>query len=401
MRPVLSFKEIIDPVSPELFFKEYYEKKFLHVSRNNPLYFNNVLNVDDIGLHLQNKLLRLPTISLVNNGNMVHESLWSKDRTLNGVSLGKMADNDKVFDYFNTGCTITLNDAHRYLGNLINFCTALEKELKFRVQTNIYITPPGAQGFDIHYDTHDVFALQVFGTKQWKLYDMTRELPLDEHKADRDAHIGKTPQDDFLVHPGDVLYIPRGLTHAAVSTDHVSIHITLGFLPYKGTDLVNELHKSSKERLFFRKSRPHGFSTEQERKEYKLEFEKELRLLVAENTTEQLLEKTEQKFFEEKSSDDSSRFLDLTRINDLNLNSVLCRRKSILLETSNGNGEIKVSWNKKNIALPVFLAPSVNFVLNNDKFLVKDIQGLIDDKGKVDLCKKFISDGILCIESVN
>jgi ribosomal protein L16 Arg81 hydroxylase len=32
-------------------------------------------------------------------------------------------------------------------------------------QTNIYLSPPNAQGFGTHFDSHDVFVLQVAGSK--------------------------------------------------------------------------------------------------------------------------------------------------------------------------------------------------------------------------------------------
>ena len=35
------------------------------------------------------------------------------------------------------------------------------------MQINAYITPPENQGFAAHYDTHDVFVLQVSGSKRW------------------------------------------------------------------------------------------------------------------------------------------------------------------------------------------------------------------------------------------
>ena len=39
------------------------------------------------------------------------------------------------------------------------------------------LTPEGAQGFDPHFDTHEVFVLQVEGHKHWRLYGPGRVLP--------------------------------------------------------------------------------------------------------------------------------------------------------------------------------------------------------------------------------
>ena len=46
------------------------------------------------------------------------------------------------------------------------------------MQINAYITPPENQGFAAHYDTHDVFVLQVAGSKRWTIHAPVLEHPL-------------------------------------------------------------------------------------------------------------------------------------------------------------------------------------------------------------------------------
>ena len=38
------------------------------------------------------------------------------------------------------------------------------------VGANVYLTPPGTQGFAPHFDDVDVFLLQLEGKKHWRLY---------------------------------------------------------------------------------------------------------------------------------------------------------------------------------------------------------------------------------------
>ena len=65
------------------------------------------------------------------------------------------------------GATLVLQALHRTWPPLIRFGTELAAELGHPVQINAYITPPENQGFAAHYDTHDVFVLQVAGSKRW------------------------------------------------------------------------------------------------------------------------------------------------------------------------------------------------------------------------------------------
>ena len=48
------------------------------------------------------------------------------------------------------------------------------------VGANVYLTPPGTQGFAPHFDDVDVFLLQLEGRKQWRVYK-----PKDEQRLAR------------------------------------------------------------------------------------------------------------------------------------------------------------------------------------------------------------------------
>jgi bifunctional lysine-specific demethylase and histidyl-hydroxylase NO66 len=69
------------------------------------------------------------------------------------------------------------------------------------VQANAYLTPPVAQGLNLHGDPHDVFAVQTHGVKRWVVE------PPDE------------PRWELELRPGDVLYLPAGTRHAAQTID--------------------------------------------------------------------------------------------------------------------------------------------------------------------------------------
>jgi lysine-specific demethylase/histidyl-hydroxylase NO66 len=85
----------------------------------------------------------------------------------------------------------------------------LELELGHPCQANAYLTPPGAQGFAVHSDSHDVFVLQTHGTKMWEVH-------------------GEGGPGDLLLEPGVVAYLPTGTPHAARAQESVSLHLTIG-----------------------------------------------------------------------------------------------------------------------------------------------------------------------------
>ena len=131
--------------------------------------------------------------------------------------------------WLNKGATLVLNQVNQIDSLLNKFSSLLAKDLNTGVNTNAYISFPAKQGFNNHYDRHDVFVVQVEGTKLWNVFEPTHQYPL--HLQDGYLGKGEPPDSDSYIEyemtPGDVLYIPRGHWHYAISTSP-SIHLTVG-----------------------------------------------------------------------------------------------------------------------------------------------------------------------------
>ena len=54
---------------------------------------------------------------------------------------------------------------------LARLCAVLGSAFSSWSRPNVYLTPLDAHGFAPHCDTHDVFVLQITGTKRWSSYD--------------------------------------------------------------------------------------------------------------------------------------------------------------------------------------------------------------------------------------
>ena len=96
---------------------------------------------------------------------------------------------------------------------------------------NAYLTPSGSQGFAPHYDDVVVFILQQEGSKRWRVYSPEsgpETLPRTSSK-DYDPEELKPPVMDVILGPGDMLYLPRGWIHQAVTTRETghSLHLTV------------------------------------------------------------------------------------------------------------------------------------------------------------------------------
>ncbi len=143
------------------------------------------------------------------DGLVLPTSRFTRTATLAGEAVTGLVDARRALALFDEGATIVFQGLHRYWPPLTRLVARLEAELGHPCQANAYLTPPGAQGFAVHADTHDVFVFQTAGTKRW-------ELPDEEG------------EEEMILEPGVVAYLPTGTRHAARAEDGVSLHVTIG-----------------------------------------------------------------------------------------------------------------------------------------------------------------------------
>ncbi len=142
---------------------------------------------------------------------------------------------------FATGHTVVVNGLPSVHPGISRLCADAEAHLQHPVACNLYLTPPGAQGFLPHHDLHDTFFLQVEGTKHWSLWAPDVVLPLPVERKGPPATPTGPPTLTLVLEPGQVLYVPRGWVHAGAATDELSLHLTLGALSTTWHDLLVDL----------------------------------------------------------------------------------------------------------------------------------------------------------------
>lgn len=201
-RPALDW--LLDPVLKAEFFATYFEKQTLVVRRSQRNYFDSLFSLDEVDRVLTTLDRRYPDIVLKNAA----KEVTAEDYTVDGEVL----DIAKVYQLFHEGSTITLAFLDTVVPSLTSFCRSLEEEFSCPFQTNIYMTPPIAQGAKPHYDTHDVFVLQVAGSKKWTIFGTPVELPLAGQDFDSKIHEIGAPTLEFELQPGDAAYVPRGVS---------------------------------------------------------------------------------------------------------------------------------------------------------------------------------------------
>jgi mannose-6-phosphate isomerase-like protein (cupin superfamily) len=166
-------------------------------------------------------------------------------------------DPDAALAGFDHGDTIILHALHQRIPALDRLATSLEHEIGQSIDVNAFLTPPGAQGLDAHYDHHDVIIAQVEGTKTWHLWEPRVVNPLPEH-APGQFDIHGDPEIVTLQH-GDTLFVPRGWTHRAVTGERISLHLTIGIIPIPWLEVAHGFLASLDRHDELRRSLPLGY----------------------------------------------------------------------------------------------------------------------------------------------
>jgi len=89
-----------------------------------------------------------------------------------------------------------------------------------------------------HIDNYDVFLLQGAGHRRWQIG--TTPVEDEEIVPDLDVRIlaDFAPEEEFVVGPGDLLYLPPRVAHHGVATDDECMTYSVGFRAPRHQDLV-------------------------------------------------------------------------------------------------------------------------------------------------------------------
>jgi len=245
---------LIGPTPNDEFFESYFEQQPLLALRNEPDRFNDLLSLDRIDEVIASEELQTGALDMAR----AEPRIRREDYTFSNGTV----DRGAVVNQFGNGATIILPHLHTHDATLADFCRAMENVFCTHLQTNIYLTPPGNQGFNIHYDDHDVFVVQISGAKDWRLYESPIQNPFRGEAFSPDVHKAGEPTKTFTMKAGDCIYIPRGLMHDAnTAGDEPSLHITVGLIVKTWADLMLEaVSEVALREPAFRRALPPGFA---------------------------------------------------------------------------------------------------------------------------------------------
>ena len=236
-----SYNSVLSPLTADEFFSTAWESSYQHISRNDPDYFAKLVSVDAIESYLGTSDAYFPAVQVVQNDRDISRFDYT-DETQRIIQ-------QSLAQHYRDGATLIISEAHKKFATLANLCRQFTQDFQMRCQTNLYLSPPGNQGFRSHYDTHEVFILQVQGSKTFRFYESDVALPFPDDQYDPEQNPHTTITHEVNLKAGDTLYIPRGLVHdAEAQSEEPSLHITLGVFPVVLRDVLQSAVQITAER---------------------------------------------------------------------------------------------------------------------------------------------------------
>jgi hypothetical protein len=121
-----------------------------------------------------------------------------------------------------------------------DLATRLERDFGDPIAATAIASFTSTPGLGRHLDEQDSLVLQLYGRKQWRIWEPTRRDPVHNDITPADPPAGD-PVLDLVLAPGDVAYVPRGWFHAVAALDEPALHLTVHVYQRTGVDLLEWL----------------------------------------------------------------------------------------------------------------------------------------------------------------
>jgi hypothetical protein len=362
--------------------------------------FDDLLSIADIDHQLSGAGLRRPAIRVVQDGQVIEPARWTRRARTGGTWIDDLADPGRTLGWFGQGATIVLQSLHRWWPPLTRFCRGLEDALGHPVQANAYLTPPGAAGFTPHHDTHDVFVLQVHGSKHWTVREPLVDAPLVRHRSDHDAAARQPVLLETDLEAGDCLYLPRGHIHSAAAQEDVSLHLTIGVLALTRHELLRRIVDRTAEDPSFRRGLPADHATDVASagrvvKEVVADLMGWLERLDVDAVAGDLVDRHAGR----RAPLLDGQLVAMTRLGDIVDQTVVRARPGVRWRIERvGGATIELRLRDRRLELPAALDPALRRLLDGPAQRVGSLGDLLDGGSRLVLVRRLVREGVLQVD---
>jgi ribosomal protein L16 Arg81 hydroxylase len=379
----LTLGSLLAPFPEDDFRTHYWEQQPLIVHRRDPGFYGDLFTLQDFDA----AIARAPDHVNSANAGANKRGVTHRATTVRGI--------ERVLADMRDGHTLMLDRLNEREPKLGLFCRLLGPELGSSFQTNLYLTPAHGQGYFPHWDNHDVFILQVMGSKRWKIEKQRRALPGLGDTMGPDGRALKGDIHSPTLEQGDLIYIPRGFVHAADCGDVPSLHITFGIRPFFLEELVSAAIKAAVQRdERWRAALPLGFMQGQ-REQVVRRAAAALREITDEAFLGAVLDQFRAQLVETFPLDVSGQVVDFFQPAPIGLGERVGPRRGIVYQIHVEGRSVRLNYGARSIVFPSLFQEAVNFSLQTPAFAVRDLPGKLQDEERVAFIERLIQEGVV------
>ncbi|MFY3310513.1 JmjC domain-containing protein [Achromobacter ruhlandii] len=168
---------------------------------------------------------------------LAHDGILPKSKYVESyVDVGEIRHRlirPAVYDYLRDGATLIAN---KIKGEPIveSLARQIGRFAGHAVVSSAYAAFGTRDSFRAHWDTRDVFAVQLIGRKRWLVYEPSLPYPIYTQQSkdyEQEYPCPERPSMDFVLEAGDVFYLPRGWWHNPLPLGEATFHFSFGVFP--------------------------------------------------------------------------------------------------------------------------------------------------------------------------
>lgn len=392
-------QKLLAPVELEVFLRNYWEEQPLHLSRKESGRFDALFSSADVDTVIAFTRPKFVDSSAFKPEVPRQQSFvqgWLADRHLPETS--RFPGISELQAVYARGKTVVIMTMQQRWLPIALLCRKLESFFHCPVHANLYLTPAGAQGFDAHFDTHEVLVLHLEGCKHWRLYAPMRKLPLaDERTSVSREQLG--PVREICLEPGDLLYIPRGHVHEAFTSEGASMHLTVGINVYRWADLIHEAVESVTRRdERFRESLPPGLlGGDMASKDVTERFRQSLAALVEKASAENAMRQLGDAFFGQMAVLPDGHFAAVPQEESIDLDTVLEKSPGTICRVGQEGSWVVLSFPGGQVGGPLKIASALRFVAKMNHFSVRELPDDLGGEAKLVLARRLLRERVVTV----
>ncbi|SUT99836.1 Cupin superfamily protein [Actinobacillus lignieresii] len=219
------------PISYQEFIDNYFEKKPLLMK--NAVNQNELLSWKDINEILPRcNLISEDAVKLMYQGKKLNKEYYLEEYDDLGTIRYKFHE-ENLYSFLRDGATLVANGLVNE-PSIDTFSQEIAQFIGCHIFSSLYIAFNTQRSFKSHWDSRDIFAIQMQGKKRWVVHSPTFKNPLFMHRSkdmpEYDPELNNIYM-DIILEAGDILYLPRGWWHDPIPVGEETVHLAIGIFP--------------------------------------------------------------------------------------------------------------------------------------------------------------------------